>query len=143
VAVRRSSRRAASAPAAKPKQPLEREFQKTCVKWLDIIAKTHNIRYFAVPNGAHLARGAAGYSSLKAQGLKSGVPDLCILFADWERYVGSREATTIFIELKRPGESVALKGDQLDWAIWLSEAGFPAYCTNDFDDFKKIVEQHL
>jgi hypothetical protein len=143
MVARRSTRRTASPAPAKAKQPLEREFQKTCVKWLDIIAKTHAIRYFAVPNGAHLARGAAGYSSLKAQGLKSGVPDLCILFGNDVRAPEYSKEEVLFVELKRPGTSTKLEGDQKDWNFWLNSQGFETYVVNDFDTFKTIVESYL
>jgi len=139
LVTRPSRRRTASTKAGK-KPKLERDLQKLCVQWLDLVAKHHSLRYFAIPNGAHLARGAKGYASLKAQGLKAGVPDLCILFGENDPF---RRNETLFIELKRPGSSVDLKGDQLEWAGWLNQFGFPSYCTNNFDGFKRIVEKFL
>jgi len=74
--------------------PTEHEEQKAVILW----SQLHAVRYpelallFAIPNGARVRWGTA--NKLKAEGLKRGVPDLC-LPVPRGTYHG------LFLELKR------------------------------------------
>jgi hypothetical protein len=76
-----------------PKE-LEHEVQKAICKYLDL----KKIFYFAVPNGGH--RHIKVASKLKSEGVKAGIPDLCIL----------KDGRAYFIEVKRPKTVDSPKG---------------------------------
>ena len=67
----------------------EHEIQKAICEYLDI----RNICYWAVPNGGKRSKAEAG--RLKAEGVKSGVPDLCLIYDGM--YYG--------LEVKKPATS--------------------------------------
>ena len=52
----------------------EHEIQKAICEYLDM----RNICYWAVPNGGLRSKAEAG--RLKKEGVKSGVPDLCLIY---------------------------------------------------------------
>lgn len=70
---------------------------------------------FAVPNGTHIASGAAR-GKAKREGLKSGVPDLCLP-------VARRGYSALFIELKAPGRGAATSDAQDRWLARLNDHG--------------------
>ena len=67
----------------------EHEIQKAICEYLDI----RKICYWAVPNGGKRSKSEAG--RLKAEGVKSGVPDLCLIYDGM--YYG--------LEVKKPATS--------------------------------------
>ena len=76
-----------------PKE-LEHEVQKAICQYLDI----RKIFYFAVPNGGH--RHIKVATKLKSEGVKAGIPDLCLL----------KDGKAYFIEVKRPKTVHSPKG---------------------------------
>jgi len=76
-----------------PKE-LEHIVQKAICKYLD----ARKIFYFAVPNGGH--RHIKVASKLKSEGVKAGIPDLCLL----------KDGKAYFIEVKRPKTVDSPKG---------------------------------
>ncbi|UOF80385.1 hypothetical protein [Caudoviricetes sp.] len=52
---------------------------------------------YAVPNGAHLARGAFTGAKLKAQGMRVGIPDICVPAQ------GPEGQLALYVELKKAG----------------------------------------
>jgi hypothetical protein len=89
---------------------------------------------FAIPNaGAGAQRGQAG--KMKAEGVKSGVPDLC-LPVPRGRYHGA------FIEMKRR-KGGRLSPEQVAWRAKLEERGY-AYCLAcGFDEARVFLEAYL
>ena len=67
----------------------EHEIQKAICEYLDI----RGVCYWAVPNGGKRSKAEAG--RLKAEGVKSGVPDLCLIYDGM--YYG--------LEVKKPATS--------------------------------------
>ena len=65
--------------------PTERQEQVRLCHWLDL----NKLDYFAVPNGSYKSKASAGL--FKAEGLKSGVPDVVVFLRD----------QILFIEMKR------------------------------------------
>ena len=65
---------------------LENQIQVAICKYLDI----RKVVYFAIPNGGK--RNIVAATKLKKEGVKSGVPDLCII----------HEGQAFFLEVKRP-----------------------------------------
>lgn len=82
--------------------PTEHEEQRELVRWFRQTYK--GVRIFAIPNGGMRSRATAG--KLKAEGVSSGVPDLCV--PEWG----------LWIEMKRQrGGSVS--AEQKDWMDYL------------------------
>ena len=69
----------------------EHEIQKAICEYLDL----RDICYWAVPNGGSRKGGAIEGARLKKEGLKSGVPDLCLIYDGM--YYG--------LEVKKPATS--------------------------------------
>ena len=97
----------------------ESQLQKSIVRYLDNVLPKH-VRYFAVPNGGK--RNAITGALLKAEGVKAGVLDLCILW----------DGKAAFIELKTIKGT--LQASQVDWLAWLSGNGFEASVCRSLDD---------
>jgi hypothetical protein len=87
--------------------PTEHEEQRELVRWFRQTYK--GVRIFAIPNGG--ARSPATAGRLKAEGVSSGVPDLCI------------PAWKLWVEMKRTkGGSVS--AEQKDWMKYLEDVGY-------------------
>tara|TARA_R110002020_G_scaffold203286_2_gene406880 strand:+ start:9442 stop:9798 length:357 start_codon:yes stop_codon:yes gene_type:complete len=72
----------------------EHEVQKAICQYLDI----RKIFYFAIPNGGKRSKSEAG--KFRAEGVKSGIPDLCLLM----------NGIAFFLEVKRPKNGKTPKG---------------------------------
>lgn len=92
----------------------EHELQAACVKWFDHQhGKRKDVFLFAVPNGGH--RHPATARKLKAEGVRAGVPDLCLIYS---RKVHGRDvmvqaARTAFIEMKTESGKLSAKQDEV------------------------------
>lgn len=84
-----------------------------------------DVRIFAVPNGG--ARSGPQGAKLKAEGVSSGVPDLCI------------PAWSLFIEMKRQ-TGWTLSPAQKDWIAYLESIGHRVIIGRGFDDAKRQIE---
>ena len=73
-------------------------------------------------------------SMMKAQGMKAGVPDVCILEPK-KGYHG------LFIELKVKGNRPTDK--QLEWIKRLSERGYATAVCWSADDAIKVIEEYM
>lgn len=79
---------------------------------------------FAIPNGGE--RNPATASRLKAEGVKTGVPDLCLP-------VPRRNYAGLYIEMKKPGGTLS-KAQKDDWIPFLtSQFYYVAVCYNYLD----------
>ena len=103
----------------------EHEVQKAICEYLDI----RRICYFAIPNGGKRSKSEAG--KFRAEGVKSGVPDLFVLW----------EAQPFFLEVKRPKNGLVPKGrttkNQTEMMETLTENGAECavvYCVADVID---------
>lgn len=105
---------------------IEHEEQVRSVCWIETIYPEHKI--FAVPNGGKRNRITA--MKLKAEGVRSGVPDLFI------------PSLFLFIEMKKP-EGGKVSDNQKIWIEYLNQVGFKAFVANGFEEFKRIVEDRI
>jgi hypothetical protein len=93
---------------------------------------------FAVPNGGQ--RHAATAARLKAEGVRPGVPDVCLP-------VPSGPYHGLFIELKRPkrpGKPAGRPTDEQLW--WLGELQAVGYCCGlayGWDEARALIEAYL
>lgn len=105
---------------------IEHEEQVRSVCWIETNHPDHWI--FAVPNGGKRNRITA--MKLKAEGVRSGVPDLFI------------PSLMLFIEMKKPlGGKVS--DNQKKWLDYLKEVGYKAEVANGFEEFKAIVGKYI
>jgi len=72
----------------------EHQVQKAICQYLDM----RGVMYFAIPNGGK--RNLITAKKLKAEGVKAGVPDICII----------HDGQTYFLEVKRPKTLTVGKG---------------------------------
>lgn len=115
--------------------PTEAEEQEAVFEWAEWqlgrypeLALLHHI-----PNGG--SRHPAEARRLKAQGVKPGVPDLCLPVARGG-YHG------LYIELKR-SRGGRLSNDQRDWLASLSDAGYLAVVAHGHEEAERVLAGYL
>lgn len=113
--------------------PTEHAEQVALIEWFDRQYPEHRGRLFAIPNGSHKSRNAA--SAFKREGLRKGVPDLCLPLARYARHA-------LYIELKRQ-RGGRLSTEQAGWIEYLRAQGNAAEVCNGFDAARVVVEKYL
>lgn len=88
---------------------------------------------FAIPNGGYRPPKTAAI--LKATGVKSGVPDICLP-------VPRGEWAGLYIELKRR-KGGTLSANQRIWLNALTEQGHMAVCCKGADEAIRTIERYL
>ena len=118
----------------------EHDHQKALFDWAERGKAKHPelALMFAIPNGGH--RHISVAAKLKAEGVKSGVPDIMLP-------VARHGFHGLFIELKTPAENGKRAGratkEQLQWLTDLSDQGyFTAVCFG-WDSAKTTIEGYL
>lgn len=110
----------------------EHEHQAALVQWFDAAYPSLRGRLLAIPNGGH--RHPLTAIKLRAEGVRSGVPDLLLP-------VPCGGCHGLFVELKagkgRPSKS------QLDWLQWLADRGYAAYCCTGWDAARRTITEYL
>ena len=87
---------------------------------------------FAIPNGGQ--RNIVTATKLKAEGVKSGVPDIFLAYP-------SSQAHGLFIEMKSPKGKVS--ENQCEWIGALSASGYMCVVCYSFDEAKKAICEYL
>lgn len=87
---------------------------------------------FAIPNGELRPDGVG--RKLKAEGVRAGVPDICLPFP-------SRGYHGLYIEMKtgRNGPT----SEQIDYLEWLTDCGYLARVASGFDEAKGVLCDYL
>ena len=115
------------------KSPSEHDEQVTFCKYLDFV----HVTYFAIPNGTFLSgtalQRAKQMNRLKKEGLKNGVPDLCLLFEGGK---------SVYIEMKKAKGGTVSK-DQKEWLERLRVLGFDAYVCKGAAEAIEVVKKYL
>jgi hypothetical protein len=95
-------------------------------------------RMFAIPNGG--VRDKITAARLKAEGVKSGVPDICLP-------VARHGCHGLFIELKRPKATGLTKGvksaNQGEWIEALRAEGFGACVCYGWQEAVAVLKEYL
>jgi hypothetical protein len=86
--------------------------------------------FFAVPNGELRAKSVG--ARLKLEGVKAGVPDLCIACPSKD---GRKHG--LFVELKTSKGKVS--PEQKEWILRLNLAGYRADVVRSLDEFVEVV----
>lgn len=122
------------APRWRSPRQLEHEEQKALFKWASY--QTSRLPelslLFAIPNGGKRSKAVAG--KLKAEGVKAGVPDICLPVAR-----GSYHG--LYIELK--AERGKVTPLQYEWAEALTDQGYLALVCHGWERAKAAIEKYL
>lgn len=115
-------------------EPYESEEQVALFEWAEAMSgKYPCLRLmYHVPNGGHRSAAVAG--KLKAEGVKAGVPDICLPSARGG-YHG------LYIELKA-GKNKATK-EQEEWLSALSEEGYKAVVCRGWVNAAEEIKNYL
>jgi hypothetical protein len=89
---------------------------------------------FSIPNGGE--RGVANAARLKAEGVKSGVSDLCLP-------VPRRGYHGFFIEMKKPGKLSGESANQKKFGAFVTENGYLYACIDNWIDAAKALAWYL
>lgn len=87
---------------------------------------------FAIPNGG--ARSKVTGAMLKAEGVRAGVPDICLP-------VSRHGFNALYIELKAKGGR--MQQNQVDWQQRLNDAGNMAVTCTGWEAARECVEHYL
>lgn len=115
--------------------PLEHDEQVALMEWAGIASRSiHALALlFAIPNGGERHKAVA--AKLKAEGVKPGVPDLCLP-------VPSGDYHGLFIEMKRIRGSKTTS-DQLEWIEALRKQGYRVEVCNGWEAAKDVLLEYL
>ncbi len=124
----------AAEDAANLAGPSEEIIQAQVIRWANLQAGVHPelARLFHVPNGGQ--RHAVVAAKLKGQGVKSGVPDLCLP-------VPRLGCPGLWIEMKTADGRVSK--NQQDWIEYLKGAGYRVEVCRSFDEARAALLDYL
>ena len=111
------------------KNPKEEQEQKALAQYL----RLNRIPFYHIPNGGYRTKTEA--IRLKAQGVQSGVPDICIVVAN-KGYHG------LYIELKRIRGGITSDNQQA-WIKLLTQQGYLAVVALGANEAISVVERYL
>jgi hypothetical protein len=113
---------------------LEHQHQKALVTWAGYAAGADpRLRLlYAIPNGGLRSKAVAG--KLKSEGVRSGVPDLCLP-------VAVRELHGLYLEMK--AERGRVSAEQREWLEALAAAGYAACVTHGWDTARAAISIYL
>jgi len=105
----------------------EHDHQKSVINWAEVKSGEYpELRLlYAIPNGGHRHKAVA--AKLKAEGVKPGVPDLCLPVPRGTHH-------GLYIELKPQWHGIKRRrrpipsDEQLWWLKELADQGFDTYC---------------
>lgn len=113
--------------------PTEHQEQRTFFEWLEVVKPTGWLNCFAIPNGANKSRASAG--KFKAEGLRSGVPDVFYSYPSGG-YHG------LYIEMKRV-EGGRVEENQKKWIERLRRSGYAVVVCKGSGQAIEAVERYL
>ena len=114
----------------------EHEHQKKVIAWAEIMSiQIPGLELlFAIPNGGHRYKAVA--AKLKAEGVKKGVPDLCLPVARGLFH-------GLYIEMKQLEPRGYPKKDQKWWLKKLSKQGYATYCCRGHKAAISVIQDYL
>ena len=109
--------------------PSEAQEQEVVIQYCDL----RSIPIFAIPNGG--TRNKLEAVNLKRQGVKAGVPDLCLP-------IPKGKYASLYIEMKRVGKSTVSQA-QKDWIALLNKEGNLAVICYGADEAIDTINNYL
>jgi hypothetical protein len=115
--------------------PSESQEQITLFEWAALQSKAyHELELMHhIPNGG--SRDAMKGAKLKAEGVKSGVPDICLPYANGEHH-------GLYIELKRK-EGGVVSANQKRWITALTKRGYLAKVCYGFEEARETILEYI
>jgi hypothetical protein len=116
--------------------PLEAEEQHVLMSWAELEAQRHHPELhwlYHVPNGGMRSKATAG--KLRAEGVKAGVPDVCLPVARGG-YHG------LYVELKRR-KGGKLSDKQREWITFLEAQGYHACVCAGWEEARDCLLAYL
>jgi hypothetical protein len=119
----------------KPKVPTEGAEQRAIFKWASMMQSQYPIldALHAIPNGGF--RNPREARNLKLQGVKPGVPDICLPYPH-NGYHG------LYIELKRVKGSKT-SDNQLAWGSYLSWQGYAYKMCHGAEEAINVIKEYV
>lgn len=115
--------------------PTEHQEQTALFEWAEWMEKImpELALMFAIPNGGHRSKQTGAL--LKAEGVKAGVPDICLPVPRGDKH-------GMYIEMKRrKGSSVS--ADQLKWLEALMREGYECHVCRGCEEAKRVILAYL
>lgn len=119
------------------KPPSERQAQITVVQYLR--TKYPDVLFWATPNGG--SRNAIEAANLKKEGVRAGVPDLFIAYAQRSLTSDKHFSCGLFIEMK--SAKGKLSDSQIDIMNKLSAEGYQCEVCYSVDEAIKVIDEYL
>lgn len=115
--------------------PTEHDEQKALITWADLQAGKHPELHllYAIPNGGARSKATAG--KLKAEGVRSGVPDLCLP-------VPRGSFHGLYIEMKRSKRG-STSATQKWWHMALTGLSYQVRICKSFEEAKTVLQEYL
>lgn len=101
---------------------------------------------FAVPNGGQRTGkfgAAATGAKFKAEGVKPGVPDVCVPISLWSKNRSGFACCGLWIEFKKPGEIKDVKPDQKKYHDFLTYQGYVCIVVDNWRKGADAVKNYL
>lgn len=130
-------------PEQLAKSGTEHGEQAALFQWCALETKNYpQLRWlYAVPNGFFATPGQK--AKMKAEGLKDGVPDVCLPYPKY----GLNKYAGLYIELKiekrRNQQNGGCSEDQIEWLEYLNEVGYKAVVCYGWEEAKLAIEKYL
>jgi hypothetical protein len=122
----------------RPAAPLEHQEQAAVVLWWGYSCARYDLPDFAlyaVPNaGAGAQKGQAG--KMKAEGVRKGIPDLCLAVPRGRRH-------GLYIEMKRARGGSGVSEDQALVQAYLEEQGYDVVVAYGADQAMDAIRRYL
>lgn len=119
--------------------PKEDREQQTVIEWASWQEAAHPelLNLYAIPNGSKRTKGHGG--KLVGQGMKAGVPDLCLA---WPAEVNGVQYHGLYVEMKRV-RGGRVEPEQRDWLNRLDKAGYLALVAKGAGEAIGIIQEYL
>ena len=109
--------------------------QKMCFRYMQLKYPRAFKAAFHVPNGGH--RNKVTAAKLKAEGVKAGVPDICVAMARGGYY-------GLYAEMKaKPPYNAAVSKHQKEWLARLEDEGYLVQVCKGFNEFKSFIDLYM
>lgn len=120
----------------------EHQHQVTVFEWAEIMAQSKYpmLRWlYAIPNGG--ARHIVVARKLKAEGVKPGVPDICLPYP--RLFCGDDPIHGLYIEMKSKDTDGRVSKDQKQWLDYLDSVGYKVSTCWSADEAIEAIEKYL
>lgn len=112
----------------------ESEEQQALFQWAEVMSRHYPklALLYHIPNGGARSKGTAG--RLKAEGVKSGVPDICLPVSNG-KYHG------LYVEMKVKNNKPS--PNQLKWIESLTEEGYKAIVCYGWQNAARAIQDYI